>query len=71
MLMIARREGETLEMYLSPEIDPKTPIGDILGKHPIRITLDELRSNQAALAIDAPQEILILRDELVHRETIE
>jgi sRNA-binding carbon storage regulator CsrA len=71
MLMIARREGETLEMYLSPEIDPSTPIGEVLGHYPIRITVDELRSNQAALAVDAPQDILVLREELLHHEILE
>ncbi len=65
MLMIARREGETLEFTLSPDIDPATPIGEVLGGHPIRITVDEMRSNQVALAIDAPQAILVLRGELV------
>lgn len=65
MLMIARREGETIELYLSPDIDPATPIGDILGTHPITIKVDKMRASQVALAIDAPQAILVMRDELV------
>ena len=65
MLIIARREGETLELSLSPDIDPATPVGEVLGNHPIRIQVDEMRSNQVALAIDAPQAIRVLRDELI------
>ena len=32
MLMIARREGEVLELSLSPKIDPKTPVVWVIGR---------------------------------------
>lgn len=71
MLKLTRREGEALELYLSPDIDPATPIGDILGSHPITIAVDEIIGKKAGLAIDAPQAILVMRDELVDHAHVE
>lgn len=65
MLIITRRKGESLEISLSPEIDPGTPVGELLDDYPIRIVVDEMRSNQVALALDASRAFLILREELI------
>ena len=65
MLMIARREGEALELSLSSNIDPDTPVREVFGNQPIIIKVDKLHLNQVKLAIDAPIEIQILREELL------
>ena len=71
MLKLTRREGEALELYLSPEIDPATPIGEVLGSYPITIIVNEISGKKAAIAIDAPQSILVMRNELVDRAEID
>lgn len=65
MLMIARKEGEILELSVSPNIDPNTPISEVFGDRAIKIKVDSPHLNQVKLAIDAPPDILILREELV------
>ena len=70
MLKLTRREGEALELYLSPDIDPATPIGEVLGPHPIRLIIDEITGKKAAIAIDASQAILVMRDELVEHAQV-
>lgn len=71
MLKLTRREGEALELYLSPEIDPATPVGEVLGSYPITISIREINGKKAAIAIDAPQAILVMRDELVDRAEVD
>ena len=66
MLMIARREGESLYISLDQSVDPSTPVGEVFTR-PILVKIDELRSNQAALAIDAPELINIVREELLSK----
>lgn len=66
MLLIARREGESLYIYPDESLDPDTPISEVFTG-PITIKLDELRSNQAKLAIDAPEALEIVREELLER----
>ncbi len=71
MLKLTRREGEALELYLSPDIDPATPIGEVLGTYPITIRINEISGKKAAIAIDAPHAILVMRDELVEHAYVE
>jgi sRNA-binding carbon storage regulator CsrA len=64
LLLIARREGESLYIYPDEATDPNTPISEVFSR-PIRVMVSELRSSQAALAIDAPKDLTVARDELL------
>lgn len=70
MLKLTRREGEALELYLSPDIDPATSIGEVLRGNPITIVVDAISGKKVSLAIDAPQAILVMRDELVEHSQV-
>ncbi len=67
MLVIAQREGESLFLNLDESIDPSTPVSEVLT-YPIEIVCNELRNNQVALAIDAPQGIQIKSEELLDEQ---
>ena len=70
MLILTRRPGEGLTIRLDPSIDPSTPIGEILGQAGIHVRVVAGRSNQVRVGIDAPAELVILRDELVLAEAL-
>ena len=65
MLILTRRPGEGLTIGLDPSVDPRTPMGEILGQAGIRVRVVAGRSNQVRVGIDAPSELVILRDELI------
>ena len=62
MLALERREGESIFITLSDDIDPSTPVGEVFSE-PIEIKFYEKRGNKIALAIQAPQAFYISRGE--------
>lgn len=52
MLILSRKQNESIEIQL--------PNGDT-----IMVTLTQLNSNQARIGIEAPDQVLILRSELI------
>ena len=70
MLILTRRPGEGLTIRLDPSVDPSRPIGEILGQAGVRVRVVAARSNQVRVGIDAPAELVILRDELVLAEAL-
>ncbi len=62
MLALERKIGESIFIELSKDVDPATPIGELLSE-PIEIKFYEKRGNKIALAIDAPQTFYISRGE--------
>ena len=64
MLIIARKEGETLKIMLPEDLDLSTPIGEVFTG-PISIKINETYGKKVGLAIDAPKLIKVLREELL------
>ena len=64
MLVLTRRVGESILVFPSDDIDPDTPVGELFGKGPIRITLTRVSGNQARLGIVAPDTLAIAREEV-------
>jgi sRNA-binding carbon storage regulator CsrA len=64
MLILTRRPGEGLTIRLDPLVDPATPIGELLGVEGLRVQVNGRKGNQVQVAIFAPDEFLILRDEI-------
>lgn len=52
-LVLSRRPGETICI--------------VAGRHVIRVTVKAIAGNQCRIGIEAPQEVKILREELVGR----
>jgi sRNA-binding carbon storage regulator CsrA len=65
MLILTRKEGESLYLTLTNDIDPKTPIGEVLGSEPIVLRIRRLNAKSVRVGVDAPDGVLVLRDELV------
>lgn len=63
MPTLERKEGESIYLTLSEDVDPNTPIGELFSEL-IEIKFYEWRGRKIALGIDAPREIRVLRDEL-------
>ena len=63
-LVLRRRVGESILISPQDGIDPATPISEIFADGPIEITINEIIGSRVSLDISAPDEILILRDEL-------
>lgn len=63
MLMLTRREGETIQIRLSSHVDPSTPVSEIAGT--IGIAFIQLSGNRIKLGIEAGREWHILRGELI------
>jgi sRNA-binding carbon storage regulator CsrA len=64
MLILSRRPGEGLTIRLDPSVEPATPIGELLSAEGLRIQVNGRQGNQVQVAIFAPDEFLILRDEI-------
>lgn len=65
MLIRTRKPGESLYLFLSDDVDPKTPIGEVFGDGPIVVRVGELKANAVRVGVEAPCDVLILRDGLV------
>ncbi|MFA7594370.1 MAG: carbon storage regulator [Thiohalobacteraceae bacterium] len=64
MLILSRRQGERLIIDLAEGVDEAMTVGELFFDGPIEITVLGLGSSQARIGIAAPQELVILRDEL-------
>ncbi len=60
MFALERKEGESIFLTLSEDVDPNTPIGELFSE-PIEIKFYEQRGHKIALAINAPQTFRISR----------
>lgn len=63
-LVLTRREGESLNISIRPGADVDDLVQDLL-QHGITIGISELNGTQAKIGISAPDDLLILREELV------
>jgi hypothetical protein len=61
-LVLARKELQGLRFTIKPECVAE--LGDLI-RDGITVTITELHTNQIKVAIDAPDCVLIMRDELV------
>ncbi len=61
-LVLARKEGESLILTIKPE--HVAELGDLI-RDGITITITELHKNQIKVAVDAPDCVRIMRDEVV------
>lgn len=62
-LTVSRSEGEQIKLSIKPGVDTDTLLQHLL-RDGITIHVGELGRNKIRLGINAPTEILVLRDEL-------
>lgn len=62
-LALTRREGQHIRLTIDPGVDTEKLLKHLL-RDGITITMGIIDGNKASIAIDAPREILILREEL-------
>lgn len=63
-LTVTRREGEQIRLTIDPGVDTERLLQQLL-REGITVHIGELSGRQVKVAIEAPKEVLILRDELV------
>jgi sRNA-binding carbon storage regulator CsrA len=63
MLILTRADGEAITIEPESGVDPNMTIDELFRNGPIRIRIFR-RDQDVRVGIDAPQELLVLRDEL-------
>ena len=66
MLILSRKEGETILIYPSLDVDPSMTIEELFQDGPIRLMLGDISGNRAKIGIEAPATLEIARSELVN-----
>ena len=64
MLVLSRQVGKVLLFRLSDDIDPNTPIGEVLGNEPIQVLLLADRFGGIRLDTEVPLKIDVAREEI-------
>jgi len=64
MLALTRREGETILVYPSLDVDPQMTVAELFKDGPIRIGIDKIKATQAKVLIQAPKTLEIVREEI-------
>ena len=67
MLVLTRKPGESINGDLLEEIDPRTPVGELLAGGPIEVVVLGVKRGQVKLGLRADARFLILREELCRR----
>lgn len=63
-LVLTRHEGEHIKLSIDPGVDTEALLKHLL-RDGITIQVGELHGGKVKIGVDAPREILVLRDELV------
>lgn len=63
-LALTRREGQQIRLTIDPGVDTEKLLQHLL-RDGITITLASIDVHKARVAIEAPKEILVLREELI------
>jgi sRNA-binding carbon storage regulator CsrA len=65
MLILTRRQGQSLTINPEPSIDPDTPVARLFANGPIRVQVLGLQGPPVRLGVEANPGFCILRDELL------
>ncbi len=64
MLVLTRRNNESILIDLAPEVDPSIPVGALFEKGPIEIIVHQRSGGETQLIIRADLRFRVLRKEL-------
>jgi len=65
MLTLERKEGESIIIQPSPDLDPSLTVTELFANGLIEITIKDIKPGKAKILIDAPQELSIAREEIL------
>ena len=65
MLVLTRRPGESIVIDIPDDLDPNTPVSALFGEGPIEVRVLSHKASTIRIGIEAPNDLNILRSELV------
>jgi sRNA-binding carbon storage regulator CsrA len=68
MLVLTRKEGESILISLADNADPDMTLGELFANGPVELYIKNISGKQVGLSFKAPRELLILRNELEQGE---
>ena len=61
MLIVSRRDAESIEIRPGDDIDPSMTLKDLFSRGPIEITIFSSNNNRVKMGVQAPEELCIWR----------
>jgi len=61
MLIVSRRDAESIEIRPGDGIDPSMTLADLFRNGPIEITIFSSNSNRVKMGVQAPEQLCIWR----------
>ena len=61
MLIVSRKDAESIEIRPGDDIDPSMTLADLFSKGPIEITIFSSNNNRVKMGVQAPEQLCIWR----------
>ena len=61
MLIVSRKDAESIEIRPGDDIDPSMTLGDLFSSGPIEITIFSSNNNRVKMGVQAPSQLCIWR----------
>jgi sRNA-binding carbon storage regulator CsrA len=61
MLIVSRKDAESIEIRPGDDIDPSMTLGDLFQGGPIEITIFSSNNNRVKMGVQAPEQLCIWR----------
>ncbi|MGB5720284.1 MAG: carbon storage regulator [Woeseiaceae bacterium] len=61
MLIVSRKDAESIEIRPGDDIDPSMTLGDLFSGGPIEITIFSSNNNRVKMGVQAPEQLCIWR----------
>ena len=61
MLIVSRRDDESIEIKPGDDIDPKMTLADLFATGPIEIRIFSSKGNRVKMGVQAPEQLSIWR----------
>ncbi|MEM7611959.1 MAG: carbon storage regulator [Pseudomonadota bacterium] len=68
MLIVSRRNAESILIEPAKDIDPSTPVCEVFGDGPIQITIFSGAGNRIKMGVDAPSSLSIWRQDATDKD---
>lgn len=65
MLIVSRRNSESIEIRPGDDIDPQTTLADLFSQGPIEITIIAAGGSRVKMGVQAPDQLCIWRKSAV------
>ena len=67
MLVLTRRQGQSILIQPSSDLDPSMTIADLFAEGPVEVAILGIDGKQIKVGIDAPKTLSVLRNELADK----